>query len=473
MTGKDLIASIRSANAGFAGKPALQESGLSLSFTALWEAVDEWVSCFRSHGIGEGKIVAIASANSVELAIQFLALLQVNASPLLIGKERLLSIRIKEKNVHTLILATADLSLADAAGVVAKERFRQSMIFFNPSYNARRKQRRLPAVLVTSSGTTQQPKIIMLSVSGIWNNIRANGKALAITEKDITLQILPLGYSYGLIGQFLTHLYHSATIVMAPPNSYLLHLSRYIKEYSITTLFTVPPILRQFLALRHPTGVSQMYISLRLLTIGGNHVEDYTIRKAMELFGCQIVKTYGLAEAGPRVCTNFLTQTSCEASCVGRPLENMAISVIGPLGNSLERGQTGRILVEGPSVALGYLNGKAPAIRAGKAVLTKDFGYLDDEGRLVVLGRKNEYLSVDKKKIWFSQVERAIYNTGKVCKVASSRHGDNLRLQLLLMSNQKLSKPDVRQLLRSDFGPDLAKRVNIEFMTAMQLKTFK
>ena len=466
-----LISALRESARLHAGRPAVLEEANSTTYGELWQEVDSLAAFFAGQGMGNGRITAFCLDNSVELVSLLLAVLQVNGSPLVLNAENIKEIDLAEYNFHSIIFHGSEL-IPDRYKDFDKIPFKGFYLILNPSFRSRAISKKLPGILVTSSGSTGRSKLIVLSMQGVLNNIISNAESLGVTDKDISLQVLPMSYSYGLIGQMLTHFYKGASVVISRSKLSLLLLSSHISRYRITTVFTVPPLLRQFLALKHPGKDAGDYSSMRLVTIGGNHVEEYTVKKAMELFGCQVVKTYGLAEAGPRVCTNHISAQAA-INTAGKPIRNVNVRIVNSSRQDVKPGTTGRILVESPSVSAGYLNRYTPKISAGRQVLTNDYGYMDTDGNLVVLGRARQFVYVKKRKVWFSQMEAAIYNGGKVCKVLSSRSGTGCRLQVLPLSNHEVTGAEISEVLSNTFGEQIGRLVEVELMSVSQIKTLK
>lgn len=473
MSGNMLLDAIKKQTSANPGGVALIEEGRQLTYAGLWKETDELAAFFAGQGIGKGTIVPVYYKNSIQLAVVFLALLSVNASPLILSQERLGTADLDSFHFHALIIAEGEQHFFPAYDNHPVTRHGDLRIIFNTK-PAKKISPKLPGILVTSSGSTSKPKLIVLTMEGVLQNIKANSQSLGIVSSDISLQCLPMSYSYGLVGQFLTHLYCGAGIVFSSNKLLVLMMSGYISKYKITTLFTVPPMLRQFLALVHPGNSHEVYASLRLVTIGGNHVEAYTVKKAMTLFNCQVVKTYGLAEAGPRVCSNFITPGNESAiNTAGKPIDRVSIDIVDAKGNPLQKGLTGRILVNSPCVSAGYLHQAERSIVTGKRVLTKDYGYIEKNGNLVVVGRRGQYMYAQSRKIWFSEIESVIYNSGQVCKIASSKKGRSLYLQVLPLSNCRITEEGINEMLIHTFGKGIESRVHVEFINILQIKTLK
>ena len=157
-------------------------------------------------------------------------------------------------------------------------------------------------VIVSSSASTSKiPKKILLGKRQTLNNIVSNQKALSISKRDKTLVLLPISYSYGLIGQVLSHLLVGADIFFTNKNLGILQLSALIRKHKITNIFMTPLFSRLFLYYNQNLRIIEN--SLSFITIGGDKPYEEELKKLQKIFQCPIYGTYGLAEAGPRVAT--------------------------------------------------------------------------------------------------------------------------------------------------------------------------
>jgi long-chain acyl-CoA synthetase len=457
------------------GRVAMVEKGISIYYPDLWNKIAGYARIFTAAHLNDGRIVIVSSDNGIELALVFLGLMAAGATPLILNRERILAGGLQAIDYYALI---SDLPAEEICSLHTRCRREANItpgkfnLLLNEDFSG--KERREQALLVTSSGSTGLSKIVTLTPDGVIRNIKANCGSLKIRGTDTTLLFLPMSYSYGLIAQFLSHLYAGATIVFADSKRYLLQMASLIPRYSVTTLFTVPAMLRQFLAQQVPGNFPDAFRTLRIVTVGGSHADAHMLNGALRFFLCPIVVTYGLAEAGPRVCTHFIyPNRENDLAVVGKPIGGVKIRILGQKGIPLPQGEPGRVCVISPSVALGYLNSSSANILPGTQVLTNDIGYVTARGRLVILGRMQDFLLVNNKRIWFIEIEDLLYATGKLSKVYLEKEGDVVRLQLLKMSRCALTCEEVLDLLRRKFGKELESRITIGFAMPSQVKMIK
>lgn len=437
---------------------AFIEHNKSVSYAELWQRVDELQACFRQQAIGPGEVVALCSPNSLALCVAFLAALQYGAVPFVINYKLEVLGDLSALNVRHFLVSKSNTT--------ARRYFKELPYFDRNGFNEQFDCYQNPyasldplvntALLVTSSGSSGQAKVVQLTHHGTLANIRANVRALQLCSDDVTAIGLPIGYAYGLVGQLLSHLYVGATVLLLDSLFFLPSLTLAVSRYKVTNLFTVPPMIRQVNYLRSQNQFNGIFSSLRFVAVGGNRLESSSVRKAMELFGCPIVKTYGLAEAGPRVATNRITDLEAvTVESVGKPNDGVQIDVLDDAGQPVSPYQPGTICIRSPSVTLGYFNApNRDKIRPGQSVITRDIGFVDDEGHLFILGRQGDQFTVGTRQYWFREVENALYARFSFLKISLQSTDTQVVVSVVAMRNYEVDLLSVQQHLQTVFGPE-------------------
>lgn len=159
--------------------------------------------------------------------------------------------------------------------------------------------------------------------------------------------------------------------------------------------------------------------------IGGGALIDPVLEQFFYAIGIPIYQGYGLTEASPIISAN--SPESHKLGTSGKILSNLELRILNDQGEDLPQGEAGEIIVKGENVMKGYWrNDKATkkAIRGGW-LFTGDLGYVDEDGFLVVLGRKKSLLiSDDGKKYSPEGIEEALINSSPYIE------------QLMLYNNQ-------------------------------------
>ena len=154
------------------------------------------------------------------------------------------------------------------------------------------------------------------------------------------------------------------------------------------------------------------------------------IQASIKIYNCNIIKTYGIAEAGPRVSTNIIYKNdpNPDYRSVGKPIENVSIEIDpGNLQLSDHNNNTiGKIVIKSPSISNGYIGESASSIIPKQVLFTNDIGYIGTNGNLYIEGRNGQNIFEDGKDIWFNEIAEIIYETEHVIKVLVCKTGDEI-----------------------------------------------
>lgn len=290
-------------------------------------------------------------------------------------------------------------------------------------------------LIVTSSKSTSAiAKKILLGVPGTEANIRANIQALSIRKEDVTLVLLPLEYSYGLIAQFLSHVFAGSTIVFAPKIIGVLHLELVIRHYSVTSIFLTPLLARLLMVYNKPISIN----SLQYVTLGGDKAVPEDITRLKRLMNCRIVGTYGLAEAGPRVATKVIGENETSYD-LGDSLAGVTLSIEKDDAYARLTGinSIGFLKITSPCIYKGYVRKSTLLPPASRDTLaSQDIAY-SDNGKIRVLGRDKHYLLSGDRLVWFNEIRQTLFLDHHVLKVVFRKNEDGLFLRIFVRGGRK------------------------------------
>lgn len=308
------------------------------------------------------------------------------------------------------------------------------------------------ALVQYTSGSTGDPKGVVLSHANLLANIRAMGEAMAAGPSDVFVSWLPLYHDMGLIGAWLGSLYFAAPlVVMSPlvflvrPESWLWAIHRHKGTLSAAPNFAFELCLRR---IDEPMIAGLDLGSLRMVTNGAEAVSPATIRRFAEHFGSHgfrqsaMAPVYGLAEnavglAFPplyrvpiidRVDRRALTEhgkaapappeaiDALEFVACGRPLPGHQIRIVDATGEVGER-QEGRLQFRGPSASSGYLDNPAKTgeLFDGPWLNSGDLAYVAG-GDVFITGRSKDIIIRAGRHIYPEELEAAIGDLAGVRK---------------------------------------------------------
>jgi len=270
----------------------------------------------------------------------------------------------------------------------------------------------------TTSGSTGPPREVALSASQILSDALNILSSLRIPREMRGLAVVPLCHAFGFSTLFSPLLFHGRPLVLleAPvPEQFRTALRRHRSLF-----FPGVPYLYALLG-RAEIGRG-LLARLKLCVSAGAPLPPETARRFREVSGSPVRNFYGTSECGAIACDRSPRGTA-PSGCAGRPLSGVRVSlgrIRAPEGlRGASRRKTGRIVVRGEAVGLGYVEGGArPELFRGR-LLTGDLGRIDSRGRLHLLGRLDTLINVGGRKVHPAEVERVLRAAPGVMEVVA------------------------------------------------------
>ncbi|MFZ4530999.1 MAG: class I adenylate-forming enzyme family protein [Alsobacter sp.] len=268
--------------------------------------------------------------------------------------------------------------------------------------------RRQVAALLYTSGTTGQPKGVMLTHANLLYIALVSGRIRALAATDRVYGVLPVSHIFGLASTMLGSIAAGARFELVPrfdPS----HLATALAS-GITVLQGVPPMFAQLLDHLDGLGEPLAAPALRYLSSGGAPLDIDWKRRMEARFGVALNNGYGLTENAPTVAQTRIDRKRDDDS-VGWPLPGVAVRVVGPNGEDIRGGEVGELWVRGPTVMAGYYRDPAAsaAVLTGEGWLrTGDLGRRDPDGALFLVGRSKELIIRSGFNVYPPDVEAAL-----------------------------------------------------------------
>lgn len=284
------------------------------------------------------------------------------------------------------------------------------------------------AVLITTSGTTGTPKIVRLTHKGILENIRMHLSSLGIYRPVIAAQTLELSYSYGLIASLLSVLYTQGTVILISRLDIPFICSK-IKQFNID-FWVGSPALFRYLIDHFNLSIKESLKPLTKITIGGDKCLPSlraNIREVLKPVDINI--TYGVTEAGPRVSTLPSDYLLEKPTSVGLPFKEVQVRILDHENEECGPEEVGQVVIKSPSLMAGYYSNEdltSRVLRDGW-FYTGDFGKLDRQGFLYLMGRMDHEFKMNGRRINPRVIEECIFHypniiDAKVFKVEDNGH---------------------------------------------------
>ena len=260
-----------------------------------------------------------------------------------------------------------------------------------------------PHSIIYTSGTTGQPKGAILTNRNFWWSAIGSVLNLGIRENDRWLACLPLFHVGGLSIVVRSVIYGIGTVVH--PGFTASAVNRAIDSDGVTIISVVSTMLQRMLDDR---GYRRYPETLRCVLIGGGPVPEPLLERAARL-GVPVVQTYGLTETASQIATLAPEDARRKLGSAGKALFPSELQ-IERAGERVCAGQVGEIVVRGPSVTPGYVNRPEATSRSFRDgwFHTGDLGYLDDEGYLYVVDRRDDLIITGGENVYPAEVEAVL-----------------------------------------------------------------
>ena len=278
------------------------------------------------------------------------------------------------------------------------------------------------AEIMFTSGTTGDPKGVMLTHRNLTANIEGISQYISVDSSSRLLSILPLSHMYEQMGGLFFTL-HSGASVTYPTSRQPTVLSRTMRERKITTMLMVPQALELLMngierevsrqgkerlwkkllkvAERTPFGlrrhvfrtVHKQFGGKFDLIVSGGAPLDRDLGRKWEMLGIKVLQGYGATEASPVISNHTMVERRPDST--GRPLPNVQVKI----------SEQGEILVKGDNITPGYYNAPEETAKAFEDgwYKTGDLGYFDKDGFLHIQGRVKDMIVLSSGQNVFPQ----------------------------------------------------------------------
>jgi acyl-[acyl-carrier-protein]-phospholipid O-acyltransferase/long-chain-fatty-acid--[acyl-carrier-protein] ligase len=295
------------------------------------------------------------------------------------------------------------------------------------------------ATIIFSSGTTGEPKGVMLTHGNIAANAESMIQATGINHLDRLLGVLPFFHSFGYTVTLWAPLQVGASAVYHADPRQAKEIGELCRTYRCTVYLSTATFLRFCLKKCEPKD----FESIRILVCGAEKLPQSLAQSFKEKFGVLPLEGYGCTELSPAAAANMpdveldgYRQVCNKPGTIGQPLPGVAARVVNPeTMQPLPVGEEGLLLIRGPNVMKGYL-GKpemtAQVIRDGWYV-TGDMGRIDSDGFITLTGRLSRFAKVGGEMVPLERVEEVLHEVlgtgervGAVTCVPDESRGERL-----------------------------------------------
>jgi len=308
------------------------------------------------------------------------------------------------------------------------------------------------ATVIFSSGSTGDPKGVMLTHWNVVSNVLQLGQVVALDRTDKLMGVLPFFHSFGFTATFVLPMVLGVGAVYHHHPLDAQAIGVLVRRHAVTFVLATPTFLQAYMHRCEP----EMFGSVRLVLVGAEKLQDRTAAAFEDKFGIRPLEAYGCTECSPAVTVNMrdfraagFRQVGAKRGKIGHPLPGVSVQIVDPdTMNPVPAGASGLLLVRGPNVMKGYLARpeKTAEVMHDGWYITGDVATLDEEGFLEITDRLTRFSKIGGEMVPHIKVEEQLHDlagaTEQVFAVASApdaKRGERL-LVLHTLQEEKLKE---------------------------------
>jgi acyl-CoA synthetase (AMP-forming)/AMP-acid ligase II len=442
-------------------------TGVTISPEELARLIAAYGASLRSAGLSEGDRVLIGCSLSLSSALVYLGAIYAG----------LVAVPVDDRAVKdsgaVLLKATGAKAVWTEAGIRGEWTPEEPVVCLQGDLATETVEVMPPAAcaasdlaaLMATSGSTGVPRFVMVSHGNLIANTEAIIRSQQLASDDRAMLILPVSYCFGA-SLLHTHLYQGGGVVFDRRFMFPDKVLQAIAQWDCTTFAGVPTVYNVLLRRSNLRRIAMP--SLRRFLQAGGSLAPQKINEMRAVFPqAKFYVMYGQTEATARISCLEPARWEEKPGSVGRPLDNLMVRIVDDEGNDLPAGQTGELLVAGPSICSGYLNDQEETRRvfSGGWLRTRDLARQDEEGHLWIEGRKGAFLKMRGTRVSFPEVETKVSAIPGVyeCVARATDHpeaGEALVLFIVPDQGAKIGIEEVRRHLPAHWAIDSVRLVS-------------
>jgi acyl-CoA synthetase (AMP-forming)/AMP-acid ligase II/thioesterase domain-containing protein/acyl carrier protein len=453
-------------------------TGIPLSYQHLWEQVCATVLALNQLGIGRHDRVAVVLPNGPEMAVVFLAIAAgATCAPLNPAYRRQeFDFYLTDLQAKALILPAGCSSpareVAQVHGIpmlelvtlpeVGAGRFRfrtesgMDLAGNNPFVEPLFSDPQDTALVLHTSGTTARPKIVPLTQANLCRSAHNIRQTLQLSCRDRCLNVMPLFHIHGLVGCLLSSLAAGASVVCTPGFEAERFLT-WLQECQPTWYSAVPTMHQAAQAQAQKYGLPDT--PLRLIRSSSAAMPSRIMAEMETIFGVPVIEAYGMTEASHQMTSNPLPPGKRKPGSVGIAA-GPEIAIMDEVGNCLDTGELGEVVIRGSNVTSGYENNPEANARAFTQgwFRTGDQGYIDADGYLYLKGRLKELINRGGEKIAPQEVDNVLMGLPVIRQavtfaVPHPTLGEDIASAIVLHPYTQVTEWMIREFLEQNLAP--------------------
>jgi len=270
------------------------------------------------------------------------------------------------------------------------------------------------ATIIFSSGSTGEPKGVMLTHYNIMSNIDQMAQTFMLGKGDVLLGVLPFFHSFGFTVTLWLPAVLGVGVAYHPSPLDLTAVSELVRDYQVTFLLATPTFLQAYTRRCLPEDFG----SLQFVVVGAEKLPEPLALAFEDRFGIRPLEGYGCTECSPVVAVNTrdfrapgFRQVGSKRGRIGHPLPGVSVRIIDPdTHERREVGTPGLLLVRGPNVMLGYLGKpeKTAEVLQDGWYTTGDIAAEDEDGFLTITDRLSRFSKIGGEMVPHIKIEEKL-----------------------------------------------------------------
>lgn len=419
--------------ARFGDRPVLVHGSETTAHDALASRAASIAAALESHGLQRGDACAVMARAPDDAAAAFFAVLGIGGVGINVNelyRPRQVEHVLHNAQARAILIARELLTafprqLETSAQVILLED-----IVTTPGarFTPVAVHAEAPAQITYTSGSTGQPKGVVMSHANLWAGVRVVARYLGLRPDDRIASVLPFSFVYGF-NQLTTALHVGATLVIER-STLVQQIIATIHRERVTVLAAVPPLWQQLLGVA--AFRERPIPSLRIMTNAGGRLPPASVvelRRAQPQ--ARLFLMYGLTEV---FRSTFLPPEEVDAhpDSMGRAVPESVVYVVREDGTQAATDEVGELVHGGPSVGIGYMGDAEatarvfrdnPFLGAGedgprRVVYSGDLVRRDAEGRLFHVGRRDRMIKTLGFRVSPDEICDVIQASGMVVEAA-------------------------------------------------------
>ena len=320
------------------------------------------------------------------------------------------------------------------------------------------------ATVIFSSGSTGEPKGVMLSHDNIASNIESLYDVFQIKKDDVVMGVLPFFHSFGFTGTLWLPMLAGIKVVYHNNPVDSSTIGDLIEKNKATIFMATPTFLLSYM--RRCT--KEQFASLRHVVVGAEKLKEKVALAFQKKFGVTPMEGYGCTELSPVAMLNIpdfevdgIKQVGHKLGTVGHPIPGVAARIVDPDSYAdLSVGEEGLLLVKGPNVMLGYLANadKTEEVMRDAWYITGDIAQIDSDGFVTITDRLSRFSKIGGEMVPHVKIEEEMHNAlGEIDQVlaVTAVPDEKKGEKLIVLTRKEINASELAKKLSGDGLPNL------------------